>query len=236
MQTAPPLSLTCHPVLVRALSGSLGGKLPTAPTCWRGCLPLPVRRGATLPNIVRAHSPHAPSPAPRPRYDVRRKSQRGAGLRHRKGAEPGWDPVRVLTPSQHGEPRRTGVQLRGGRTDRGSPGPAAPVGICPHSRPPPAVRPYSTPLPPARAPALPAAHPARDGSIPPAAPCPLLTSSRRGDALRPPALRLQRSPPSRAAPHTQPPAEECGAGVRPPRPAPHLWRGQGGLSSPAAAC
>lgn len=165
---APPLSLTCHPVLVRALSGSLGGKLPTAPTCWRGCLPLPVRRGATLPNIVRAHSPPAPSPAPRPRYDVRRKSQRGAGLRHRKGAEPGWDPVRVLTPSQHGEPRRTGVQLRGGRTDWGSPGPAAPVGICPHSRPPPAARPYSTPLPSTPSPLL---DPSTGSGSPRSPPC-----------------------------------------------------------------
>lgn len=210
--TEPPLSLTCHPVLVRALSGSLCRRVPTAPTCWRGCLPLLMGRGATLPSIVRPHSLPAASPAPRPRYDVRRKSQRGAGLRHRKGAEPGWDPVRVLTLPSTESPAVPACSSPGGRREGGSHSHAAPVRICPHSRQPPAARPYSTPLPsapsprwtPSRVPALPVAHPAWDGSFPPAAPCPFLTGSRRGDARQPPALRLQRSPPSRAAPHTQP--------------------------------
>lgn len=37
------------------------------------------------------------------------------------------------------------------------------------------------------------------------------------------------------APHKQALSEECGAGAWPPRPAPHLWRGQGRLSSLAAS-
>lgn len=150
--TEPPLSLTCHPVLVRALSGSLCRRVPTAPTCWRGCLPLLMGRGATLPSIVRPHSLPAASPAPRPRYDVRRKSQRGAGLRHRKGAEPGWDPVRVLTLPSTESPAVPACSSPGGGREGGSHSHAAPVRICPHSRQPPAARPYSTPLPSAPSP------------------------------------------------------------------------------------
>lgn len=54
------------------------------------------------------------SPTPRPHNNVRRKSQRGAGLLHRKGAEPGWDPVRALTPSPRGDPQRASPRARNG--------------------------------------------------------------------------------------------------------------------------
>lgn len=66
---------------------------------------------------------------------------------------------------------------------------------------------------------------------------------RAGDAAGPRGARCSGAPAAApvswlpcTAPHKQALSEECGAGAWPPRPAPHLWRGQGRLSSLAAAC
>lgn len=84
----------------------------------------------------------------------------------------------------------------------------------------------------------------RDGPGPPAAPSP---APHRFPVLEMPASprAVGCSSAPAAAPvswlpctalHKQALSEECGAGAWPPWPAPHLWRGQGCLSSLAAAC
>lgn len=149
--------------------------------------------GAALPSIWRPHSPAVPLPLTHTYVSVTmfRKEEKpgGARLLHRKGAEPEWDLVLVLTPSQHG---CTGE-------NQGGP-PSQPLGgFC---SPPDVQTLHPIPLIPQAV--LPARELEGDPGIPPLpnAPSPVTLPSNR-------APHLSRQHTGNACPHPSPSCRRC---------------------------